>query len=1769
MIVLRLRTLLQSPRAQRVIRIIALALPVSMLLLGTGWVEREQYVQVRANVAGDARVVASDYAALIAKRLRMQFTELQFIALALLGPQADPSRPAPDVVLKVQRFMALHPSLYAFNIQSADGKAILWSTQHQSDQPITPGGQFTPLPDQPDLLLGQDRWAARVHASVLTMRYRVRGSQGHTRFFVGSPYRIEELLGMSAGSAKKRYLSIALQDLRDGSVVGVWDQGHIRFPSSLPEAARLSIAVPGLPLQVRVYWPAGLAGRQYRRNAPVRWVFEVVSFFLLLLASWRIAILLERHLASARASLRLAHEAQEATQFSETLFDNIGGVAMVLDANGCIVRLNARAERFVGYTTAEVRGKPYFWTRFIPEEERPEVQDIFKAMRERALPHEATNHWVSRSGQRRLFNWINSVMEDESGQPAYLVTIGTDITEKQRLSRHNAQLLISNQILAQINQTLALADDEHAVLKAICDLAVRIPRVQLAWIGCPDASGRFEVLASAGDTNDYLASIDFSIDASIPEGQGPVGRVWREQSPLFSLGAHSQGVADPPGSANVPDEHIEMAAVLPILHGGRMWGEFVLYASQGEVLEYELQELLIELSFDVSRGLDLLASRQRLKLLERSVSALSEGLTIADAGRRLTYVNPAFSAMTGYPAEEVLGRNCNFIQDGRTDVRTVDRIREALVKGERFDGEILNTKKDGSPFWNQLHLDAVRDARGQITHYIGVQRDVTVLVQQRRAYRDLQGLYHALLQTADVVLRTDNEAAMLFETCAQLAEGTLFHASWIGKPAANGVFQILAKAGEGVTWVDSVPVPLNHERSLMAEAWRAGHTVYKNDYCAHVGEGTLQEAALRHRWMAALATVIKRSGQPWAVLVMAAPERDVFHDASVKLCERVAALLGQGLDALDRKEALHTLQALESQRARTDELTSLPNRRALDEVLPGAIARAHRQQSAFALGIIDLDDFKPVNDTFGHPAGDLLLQQFTRRLRGQLRGADFLARLGGDEFVLLLEFLDPDRIMDQLVIALRRVHTTVETAFDLGEGRIAKIEMSMGLALYPRDAKEPDVLMRLADAALYQVKAHKNQRSEWWGVEAQPMELPAPAESLFDPYSVKAAELLRSIEEDRLKGVADHFDAAFDDNLRRQPHLERIIRGLSAQKLQRLRQSLTSHLLDLLNPQRSRASIEERALHLGRIHALVGLPLEDLERMYALFEDLLRQHLEATPLFSSKRYEMMRVAAARLRLDVQTQMGAISKTTGAYFAVLRTPAVEHVGWPEAILHELSSLVGLPGIRHAGLFRPDHDGRLRIEALAGVDSERLQQAIDLDAPYLRLDPQLGLGCGPLSKAWFSREIHVVEADQSDPPHEHWRELARELGWRCAVALPLANLQEVDSVLLLTGAYPNQFSSDWVHSWLDLLRTRFEAILSSQIRGDGTPDLAYARTVRESLYGKGLRMWVQPIVDLRNGAIPKVEALARLHLDDGTVLVPGQFLNELGSHDLNVLFRRGLHQALELVSEWHTQGIEVDIAVNLPPSTLLHPDCPLWVEQALCSAQVASHRLSLEILESEALDALRSGEAIHALNTMGVRLSLDDLGSGYNSLSRLADLPFDTVKIDQALVRKLSSDPIRTVRLLSALLSIGKDFAHNTVVEGLEDEGAVEAAQWIRAPLGQGFGLARPMPAEAFPAWLRGRMDAPPIRSAELHTWAGALAYLWASSKGGQKAVLQDLAHCPLLHFLRAEGVTETRVFHWHGVLHSNAERNERKVASDALLQWLADQVIRFGMLAQDR
>ncbi|MHB1495211.1 MAG: putative bifunctional diguanylate cyclase/phosphodiesterase, partial [Acidithiobacillus sp.] len=177
----------------------------------------------------------------------------------------------------------------------------------------------------------------------------------------------------------------------------------------------------------------------------------------------------------------------------------------------------------------------------------------------------------------------------------------------------------------------------------------------------------------------------------------------------------------------------------------------------------------------------------------------------------------------------------------------------------------------------------------------------------------------------------------------------------------------------------------------------------------------------------------------------------------------------------------HRLMDELTQQALLDTLTGLPNRRALDAEMGKALARSDRQEWLLAVGFLDLDAFKPVNDAYGHDAGDDLLKEMARRLQDAVRLTDIVARMGGDEFVLLLEGL---RGVDELDQVLARLQAAIAQPFTI-KGKEISIQASLGLTIYPFDEGDADLLLRHADQAMYAAKARPagcspGRASEGW-----------------------------------------------------------------------------------------------------------------------------------------------------------------------------------------------------------------------------------------------------------------------------------------------------------------------------------------------------------------------------------------------------------------------------------------------------------------------------------------------------------------------------------------------------------------------------------------------------------------------------------------------------------------------------------------------------------------
>ena len=306
-------------------------------------------------------------------------------------------------------------------------------------------------------------------------------------------------------------------------------------------------------------------------------------------------------------------------------------------------------------------------------------------------------------------------------------------------------------------------------------------------------------------------------------------------------------------------------------------------------------------------ALDLTRQRQseeRQKVLERSVEASTHGLLISDARSEdypTIYVNPAFEKITGYTQSEIMGKNCRILQGPDTDEETKRSIKEALQSQKEISTVIKNYKKDGTPFWNELLISPVKDSKGNLTHFIGLQNDITGRIHRQEAL-----------------------------------------------------------------------------------------------------------------------------------------EFNAAHDA----------------------------------------LTHLKNRNALEHYLQNFVKNRATNNIAYIL-FIDLDGFKPINDSLGHEFGDQVLVETAQRLNDEIVEPNMLARFGGDEFVAVIQDL-ADR--EQVEVLARRLLTKIGESYKVDDIEVS-LSAAIGIASSADAFKHPMELIQRADIAMYEAKKRGGSYIYWHSAE--------------------------------------------------------------------------------------------------------------------------------------------------------------------------------------------------------------------------------------------------------------------------------------------------------------------------------------------------------------------------------------------------------------------------------------------------------------------------------------------------------------------------------------------------------------------------------------------------------------------------------------------------------------------------------------------------------------
>ncbi len=255
------------------------------------------------------------------------------------------------------------------------------------------------------------------------------------------------------------------------------------------------------------------------------------------------------------------------------------------------------------------------------------------------------------------------------------------------------------------------------------------------------------------------------------------------------------------------------------------------------------------------------------------------------------------------------------------------------------------------------------------------------------------------------------------------------------------------------------------------------------------------------------------------------------------------------------------------------------------------------------------------------------------------------------------------------------------------------------------------------------------------------------------------------------------------------------------------------------------------------------------------------------------------------------------------------------------------------------------------------------------------------------------------------------------------------------------------------------------------GHSPARLALASDLRRAIEGDELCLHYQPKVDVGTGTAGWVEALVRWHHPVQGLLPPDRFIplaEQVGL--MSALTRWVLHAALRDCRMWDRAGRTLGVAVNVSAHNLRDNNLPQTVAAALAAHDIAPQRLRLELTESAIMaDAAQAAEILAQVAALGVRIAVDDFGTGYTSLSYLKRLPIDEIKIDKSFVMNMAQDEADAT-IVASTIGLGHSLGLAFVAEGVEDEETWQTLAALGCDAAQGYHLSRPLSAGDLLHWL---------------------------------------------------------------------------------------------------
>jgi diguanylate cyclase (GGDEF)-like protein/PAS domain S-box-containing protein len=407
---------------------------------------------------------------------------------------------------------------------------------------------------------------------------------------------------------------------------------------------------------------------------------------------------------------------------------------------------------------------------------------------------------------------------------------------------------------------------------------------------------------------------------------------------------------------------------------------------------------------------------QQLHFTQELLEVIPNQIFYKGLDNRYLGFNRAWEVFMGKRREDWIGKTPYDLLE--PDVAQLVEIedREVIATGKSVATEVIIPNGRGEERRMLKHISLFTNPSGEPAGLIGVLTDITDFKQVEAALQASEGRFQVLTESAmDIVTVLSAEGVITYQS-----------------PSVRHLLGVDPKGMIGKSQFDLIHRDdADNMRSKFAELVKNGYIDKPFEFRARAADGT------------------------WRVL-----------EAIGKSCLDVPAVRGIVVNTRDVTER-RAIEARIAHLAYHDALTGLPNRSLMQDRISSAIARAERTDKKLAVMFIDIDNFKNINDSLGHDAGDDLLRRVARRLSESIRAHDTIARQGGDEFIVLLDQLEghqgATRVAQKMLDALR-------AAFQLG-GADQHVSGSIGIAVFPDDGRDPSTLLKNADTAMFHGKS--------------------------------------------------------------------------------------------------------------------------------------------------------------------------------------------------------------------------------------------------------------------------------------------------------------------------------------------------------------------------------------------------------------------------------------------------------------------------------------------------------------------------------------------------------------------------------------------------------------------------------------------------------------------------------------------------------------------------